>query len=91
MANTIFRVTQHFTVKYDPASKEFQDTLKDYKESIDKKATEKSMLKQVVWHIAEYGGDRMIEGVGYIKMGDKKPLGKPYSGIEISEGEKEVE
>lgn len=74
-----------FRIEYDPNSDLFKQTLKDYNEVIDKRATEKDMLNQIVWQVNKFGAERMIEGVGFIAV-DGLPQGDPYSGINIKSG-----
>lgn len=81
MKNTTIKAVGYYSLKYDPTSTEFILALSDYREMIDKSATELDMLINVVHQLRIGGAYRMLEGVGYVKY-QGKIMGQPYSGIE---------
>lgn len=89
---TEYEVKQVFEVNYDEGSPEFQEALEGYRECINSDADAKDMVKAAVWHIAKYGNNNMIEGIGYVKYnGLLFPRQLPYSGIEVTESYEDVE
>ena len=86
MAKATITATGSYKFTYDPNSKEFKEALKDYQDCIERGGSIQSMLMHVVHNVRQFGADRMVEGVGYLKVkGVIK--GDPYSGIELEDGD----
>lgn len=77
-------VSATISMKYDPESEEFKDSLKTYREAIEDGASEEDMLRQIAWYITAFGTESMIEGVGYVSVdGEKKGDPENWCGVDI--------
>jgi hypothetical protein len=71
-------------VTYDETSSEFQQSLESYRRLICSDADADDMVKTTVACIAQYGTDRMVEGVGYVRVGGQPcPDEGLFCGIEV--------
>jgi len=77
-------LTGTYVFTYNPESSLFQQTLEDYKESMDSTATEEDLLKNVA-HQLRLRGDAssMLEGIGYIAKKGITISSGPMSGITV--------
>lgn len=77
-------VSATISMKYDPESEEFKDSLETYREAIEDGASEEDMLRQIAWYITAFGTESMIEGVGYVSVdGEKKGDPENWCGVDI--------
>ncbi|MCL3854730.1 hypothetical protein M1P97_25925 [Parabacteroides sp. GYB001] len=77
-------VSATISMKYDPESEEFKDSLETYREAIEGSASEEDMLRQIAWYITAFGTESMIEGVGYVSVdGEKKGDPENWCGVDI--------
>lgn len=77
-------VSATISMKYDPESEEFKDSLETYREAIEDGASEEDMLRQIAWYITAFGTESMIEGVGFVSVdGEKKGDPENWCGVDI--------
>lgn len=77
-------VSTTISMKYDPESDEFKDSLKSYRDAIENGASEEDMLRQIAWYITAFGTENMIEGIGYVSVdGEKKCEPEDWCGVDI--------
>ncbi|RHU31036.1 hypothetical protein DXD68_04410 [Parabacteroides sp. TM07-1AC] len=77
-------VSATISMKYDPESEEFKDSLETYREAIEDGASEEDMLRQIAWYITAFGTEYMIEGVGYVSVdGEKRGDPEDWCGVDI--------
>ncbi|MGK4223118.1 hypothetical protein [Parabacteroides distasonis] len=77
-------VSATISMKYDPESEDFKDSLETYREAIEDGASEEDMLRQIAWYITAFGTESMIEGVGYVSVdGEKKGDPENWCGVDI--------
>lgn len=77
-------VSATISMKYDPESKEFKDSLESYRDTILNGASEEDMLQQIAQYIAVFGTENMIEGIGYVSVdGKKKGDPEDWCGVDI--------
>jgi len=81
-----FEFSGEVKLTYDENSSEFQAALASYRELIDEDdATADSMLKHVAGNLSDWGDhQRMIEGVGYVKLEDAPAPKDNFSGITVA-------
>lgn len=75
---------------YDPQSKEFQNTIASYRDSIYKGAIEEHIITHVSNYVLKFGSGRLIEGVGYISVNGNRQ-GEPFSGIDLESDDVDFE
>ena len=77
-------VSTTISMRYDPESEEFKDSLETYREAIESGASEEDMLRQIAWYITAFGTECMIEGVGYVSVdGEKRGDLEDWCGVDI--------
>lgn len=80
-------VSATISMKYDPESEEFKDSLEAYCKAINNDASEEGMLRHIAWHIATFGTKSMVYGVGYVSVnGEKKGNHEDWCGVDIQDG-----
>lgn len=85
MKHVRVRVVKEFDLMYDPESQLFKETLSDYKDCINRKATEKDMILDVANQLTLRGGaNSMLEGIGYVRVVNQKTP-SAYSGIDVAD------
>lgn len=81
MQTATVNVEATFKVKYDANSPEFKEALESYRDVIESDGEPDDMINHCIHNVMNFGASRMIEGVGYVKVGDREPEGEPFSGI----------
>lgn len=77
-------VSVTISMKYDPESEEFKDSLETYRKVIKEDASEEDMLRQIAWYITSFRTESMIEGVGHVSVdGEKKGDPENWCGVDI--------
>lgn len=77
-------VSATISMKYNPESEEFKDSLKSYRDAIEDGASEEDMLRHIAWYITAFGTENMIEGIGYVSVdGEKKSDPEDWCGVDI--------
>jgi hypothetical protein len=84
-------VSGQIKLTYDENSKEFQEALESYNESISPNSDAEDMLKHVAFYVTRFGAEGMVEGVGYVGTNGRKPDEEPFSGIMVEDGYDEFE
>lgn len=60
-------VEKEFTIEFDETSKEFQELWESYVQNFDKDAEYSDFVETIASHIARYGINEFIEGIGFVK------------------------
>lgn len=89
MQTATVNVEANFKVRYDINSAEFKEALQSYRDVIDSDGEPDDMINHCIYNVMNFGSHRMIEGVGYIQVGDQNPKGEPFSGIIFEDDEPE--
>jgi len=77
--------------EYDENSKEFQEALESYREVVNSDADADDMVKNAVFQANRRGGDRMIEGIGYVKVNGRIENEDMYCGPDIDDDQPEAD
>lgn len=83
MKKVTAKVSTYYSFEYDEHSEEFQEAFSSFNEVINKTTDTMDMLNHVANSIDNYGVSKMVEGVGFVAIANKK---KPeeYCGITVN-------
>lgn len=85
MKTKTFVVSTDVELSWDENSPEFQEALKSFNEVIWSEGDSNDMLKQIANQVAQYGHDRMVEGIGYVQLKGQARK-DPWCGVEVESG-----
>lgn len=84
--------TTYFKFEYDPNSPEFIQALADYRDTINKGATEEELLIGAATSLRKRkAADAIHEGIGRMKLVDDTEVPSEYSGIEVEDDDPDYE